>query len=214
MNIKDTILPGSIAVYPHLLAFDIAFKNQLEKIPLEKLLVYMVDKVPEEALPILAEQLDVLGYKGMRLAATVQDKRNLIKRAIELHRYKGTIWAIEEALKSVGFNNAQIIEHVNSHWAKFSVDLTASGVTLTSQGLADALAMVREYKNARSQLEAIQIVLQIDDVIDLGTDSVLAAPELRLEDTLTFTGALYYDGTGVYDGAHDHSGDSDVIEFI
>jgi phage tail P2-like protein len=214
MNLSETILPDSIAVYPHLLAFDIAFKRQLEKIPLEKLLVYMVDRVPEEALPILAEQFDVLGYKGMRLASTVQDKRNLIKRAIELHRYKGTIYAIEEALKSVGFANAKIIEHVNSHWAKFSVDLTASGVQLTSAGLADVLAMVKEYKNARSQLEAVQIVLQVDDVIDLNTDDVFIAPELVVDDTITFTGALYRDGSGMYDGTHDHSSDSDIVESI
>jgi hypothetical protein len=117
-------------------------------------------------------------------------------------------------LKSVGFANAKIIEHVNSHWAKFSVDLTASGVQLTSAGLADVLAMVKEYKNARSQLEAVQIVLQVDDVIDLNTDDVFIAPELVVDDTITFTGALYRDGSGMYDGTHDHSSDSDIVEFI
>lgn len=214
MNKSDTILPDSIAIFPHLLAFDLAFKKQVEKIPLEKLLVYMVDRVPAEALPLLAEQFDLLGYKGMRLASTEQDLRNLIKRGIELHRYKGTIYGIEEALKSVGFANAKIIEHVNGHWAKFSVDLTNSGVQLTAQGLDDVLAMVREYKNARSQLEAVQIVLQVDEVLELAEVDVLLQPELRAEDELTLTGALFYDGTGVYDGTYDHSADSDVVTFV
>jgi P2-related tail formation protein len=50
---------------------------QMAKIPLQALLVYLVDNVPAAALPILAGQFDVLGYKGLALCQTEQDQRNL-----------------------------------------------------------------------------------------------------------------------------------------
>jgi phage tail P2-like protein len=55
-----------------------------------------------------------LGYKGWKLANTEDDKRSLIKKAIELHRYKGTVWAVKEAMKSIGFTDAVLIEHTGS----------------------------------------------------------------------------------------------------
>lgn len=213
MNKTDTILPDSISIYPHLLAFDLAVKKRLQAIPLEVLLVYMIDKVPASALPLLAKQFDVLGYKGMKLAGTDQDKRNLIKRSIELHRYKGTVWAIEEALKSIGFEDVIIHEHANGHWAKFSIEITNTQVPISAESYSELIAMVNEYKNARSELVGVNMNLEVEDIITVTTDGVLIANELGVQDTVTINAGLLYDGTGDYDGEYDHSGDSDIVEF-
>jgi P2-related tail formation protein len=117
MMSNETILPDSVAIFPHIQAFDLAAKAWVDDLKLEALLVYIIDQVDEKALYSLAEQFDVLGYKGWKLASTVDDRRSLIKRAIELHRFKGTVWAVKEAMKSIGFTDAVILEHVNGHWA-------------------------------------------------------------------------------------------------
>lgn len=213
MNKLQTILPDSISIYPHLLAFDLAMKRRLESLPLEVLLVYMVDRVPAESLPLLAKQFDVLGYKGLRLAKTDQDKRNLIKKAIELHRYKGTVYAIEEALKSIGFADVKVNEHANGHWAKFSIEITNTSVVVTDESFADLIAMVKEYKNARSELVSVNMVIEVEDIITVETDQVVVAAELRAEDSVIINGGLFYDGSEDYDGSFDHSSDSDSVTF-
>jgi phage tail P2-like protein len=214
MNKADTILPDSIAIFPHLLAFDLAFKRQLDKVPIENLLVYLIDRVPADSLPLLAKQFDVLGYKGMRLAQTEKDQRNLIKNALKLHRYVGTVWAIEEALKSIGFSDVIITEGVNGHWAKFSVTISNDNVQITAAGYADIIAMINQYKNARSQLDSIRINIIVDDVLTFGDDVADVNDEIGVLDNLYLNATLFYDGTGDYDGTYDHSGDSDVVEIV
>jgi len=66
---------------------------------LSKLLVYLIDQVEESALPFLAWQFHIEGYEK---AQTIQEKRNLIKSAIELHRYKGTLFGIKTACTLAG----------------------------------------------------------------------------------------------------------------
>lgn len=211
MNKQDSILPDSLKIFDHMVAFDLASKDVLGKIAVEKVLVYNIDQVDARALPILAQQFDVLGYKGWRLANTEADRRALIKKAIELHRYKGTVWAVKEALKSIGFTDIAIVEHVNGHWARFSIYITNENVQLTNSSFADIIAMVQEYKNTRSYLDAVIMTLTMQDEIDLEEDNAYAAEPLNAQDTIIFNANLFYDGTGNYDGTYDHSGDSDTV---
>jgi len=66
---------------------------------LSKLLVYLIDQVEESALPFLAWQFHIEGFDQ---AKTIQEKRNLIKHAIELHRHKGTLLGIKTACQLGG----------------------------------------------------------------------------------------------------------------
>ncbi len=93
---------------PNVLALDPRF-GPLSKLAvdahhadLSKLLIYLIDLVDEQAIPHLAEQFHVVGEEGWLLATTDQARRELIKRSIEVHRHKGTPWAIERLLESVG----------------------------------------------------------------------------------------------------------------
>jgi phage tail P2-like protein len=208
---NDTILPDSIAIYPHLLAYDVAMKNQLANIPLQVLLVYLVDNVPAAALPLLADQFDVLGYKGLKLCQTEQDQRNLIKQAIALHRYKGTPWSVKQALISIGFTDIQLIEHSGTHWATFKVVITNQDIILTEDSITDIMAMINEYKGCRNALESIEMTLLFEDTIDLEDDSADVLIEILADDTVTLTGSLFYDGTGLHDGTYDYSSDNDTV---
>lgn len=106
-----------------------------------------------------------------------QQRRELIKRAIELHRYKGTPWSIREALRSIGFGNAVILEGpaddvgfyangvfaVNGeisagsmNWACFAVVFDLGGLQgITADRTVLLRKLINEYKNARSRLVAV-----------------------------------------------------------
>ena len=210
MNNLDTILPDSLAIYPDIAAFDVSIAKYIATIPVAKMLVYNIDQVDAKALPVLAEQFDVLGYKGMRLAKTQEDQRQIIKRAIELHKYKGTIWGLKEAMKSVGFFDLVINENVG-HWANFSITLLNAGVGITDSSISDLHKMIEEYKPQRSNLVAINMEILVQDDIDFDEDIQGITQDIKTDDTIVFTAALFYDGKAKYNGNFDHSGDSDLI---
>ena len=81
--------------------------NSLDKSPM---MTNFVELMPNDLLVLLAEKWSVTGYDGWLLAESDEAKRNLIKRAVELHRYKGTPWAIREIIRQLGFGEVDLIE--------------------------------------------------------------------------------------------------------
>ena len=208
------VMADSISYLPEFKAWYTVFKQMLSDYDLGKLLVYVIDDLDASALPFLAEQFDVLGWKGWRLAKTESDQRELLKRAIELHRYKGTEWAIIEALKSIGFDNAVLKSGVAAgydHWAKFGIDITNLTVVLTADSFSDIIAMVNEYKRKVCVLVDVSMGMVIEDTLTVSDDVANAFPAMVIDDKLSLSGTLLYDGSGEYDGTYDHSGDSDII---
>lgn len=76
--------------------------GRISDIDLTPVLVYLIDAVDESVLGHLAEQFHIHGDEGWLLAQTGQSRRELIKRSIELHRHKGTPWAVKQLLDAVG----------------------------------------------------------------------------------------------------------------
>lgn len=204
-------MADSISYLPEYKGWYEALKAEVASLDLGSLLVYFIDTVDASAIPHLADQFDVLGWKGMKLAQTEADQRELIKRAIELHRYKGTEWAIKEALKSIGFDNVVLIKTGFDHWAKFGLEITNSTRQISAQAFDEIRAMVAEYKRAVCVLETIQLSLSVDDVIDISEDEAIANPALISDDNLEMSGAIKYDGEAIHDGSYDYSGDSDTV---
>ena len=79
-----------------------------------KLMPRLIHLVAPEHLELLAESSSILGADGYWLAESDQMKRRLIKGAYELHRHKGTLWAIREIVRRLGFGEVQIIEGVGN----------------------------------------------------------------------------------------------------
>lgn len=225
----DRQVATAIRDVPHLMAFLDITEAFLQEIDLSPLLVYVIDTTSAEALPYLAKQLDVLGYKGWALATTEQEQRELLKKAIELHRYKGTPWSIKEALKSVGFGGAEIVEGISDvsrtgiyfrngtifyntptlyDWALFSivVDLgETKGVTAEQTELA--VKLIDEYKNVRSKLVGITFKVTISETQTINDNALVYQRELS-PDSETING-LIRDGRGRYDGQYMHKGNGD-----
>lgn len=204
-------MADSISYLPEFGAWYNVIKETLAEIDLSKLLIYIIDTADASLLPYFAEQFDVLGYKGFKLAQTEIDQREIIKRAIELHKYKGTEWAIKEALKSIGFSEIELIKTGYDHWAKFGIRITNQSVQLTDTSFFDIIQMVTEYKRAVCVLEEVLMTIQIEDVLFVDDETVVINVEISTADNLTMSGALKYDGTAPFDGSHNFTGDGDVF---
>lgn len=85
--------------------------ERLTGFDMSRLLVNLVDLVEEGALPSLGEQFHIMGEEGWDFTTSDQARRDLIKSAIELHRYKGTPWAIKQALTKIGYPDSELIEY-------------------------------------------------------------------------------------------------------
>ena len=228
------ILASGISNKPHLVAFDEMAEARLAALDLSVLLIYLIDIVNVDALPILAEQFDILGFKGYGLASTEADKRAVIKKAIELHRYKGTPWSIREALKTLGYPTTTIQERIaavpvpldgsweydgsrfygvpSSAWATFRVIVSAvqTGV-ITQQIASDIRALMLEYKNARSALIGLAFGVDTTETLAMSLNDNISAVVPQTE-ALAFWPAI--NGLTSLNGTYQYDNDTLNIQVI
>lgn len=201
---------------------------------LTKLLIYRVDELQEDALYLLAWQFHILGAKGWDLTETATERRTLIKRAIDLHRHAGTPWAIREAIKALGYADAEIFEGMpvalydggRNHsaadtygggvrWAMFRVQLDLGedkGVSATR--IARLVELINVWKNARSHLVDIGFRADTTDSLEVA-DGVDTLARYAADDDYPW-GRRYDAGTDhshgvrhLYDGQLTHFGAAD-----
>lgn len=112
---------------------------RLPKLPIQQVMTTLIDILGDEYMPLLAGKWSVTGDDGMMLADSQDNKKALIAKAVELHRHKGTAWAIREVLRQLGFGEVEIdeglkartyehtlVQQIPSHerWAYYSLRLT------------------------------------------------------------------------------------------
>lgn len=219
---NENILADSIGGVPHLAAFDAMVAARMNTIELEALLVYVIDSVSASALPNLARQFDVEGFIGYGIATNDAQRREIIKRSIELKRYMGTVYAIREAMRICGYTDAILNEGIDMgnpaiDWARFSID-SELGDTVGLDGVSQSnlAKLIREYKNVRSYLEGISYKLGIFDTIEQLFDTLNITYESPpLEEDLGHK-RFYYDATYNYDGSQKYleSNDSLIINIV
>ena len=128
--------------------FDEICAERFNALNLECVLISLIDKVPSDALPHLAEQYHVTGNEGQLQAVTEEEKRNLIKSSIKMHRYKGTKYALKEIFRTLNltcdieewFNYGGLPYH-------FKVLLQISDTSISENTEERLLSSVKEYKN-------------------------------------------------------------------
>ena len=153
----DTLLPSSVK--------DERFKTMAElaarisDLSLSPLLVYLVDAVESSALVELATQFHVMGTEGWNAATTDDARRALIKSAIDLHRHKGTPYAISLALTLRGLSGRSV------EWFEYGGDpfhfrvkaKIPQGQAFSASDWDSLVAIVEEAKNVRSHFEGITL---------------------------------------------------------
>lgn len=88
--------------------------ERLAELDLNVMLVYLIDLVKPSLLTVLADQFSLLDEAAWLLAESMDAKRSLIKNAAELHRFKGTPWAIREVIRLLGFGEVTLQEGLNN----------------------------------------------------------------------------------------------------
>ena len=137
-----------------------AIADRLGTLDLTVLLVYIIDHVPASVLPHLARQFHVLGYEGWAVVTTEAQQRALLKAAFELHRYRGTPWAIETALSAVGIISEVVewFDYEGTPGDPFHFKVIITGGGLTTERIALITSYINCFKNVRSWLDAIEFV--------------------------------------------------------
>lgn len=203
---------------PNVLANDPRFSalarlsERLNTLDTSALLIYLVDSVSPQALPHLAEQFHVMGLEGWPAAKNIEAQRSLIKSAIELHRHKGTPWAMKQVLRSVGYADAVIEEGLpplrydgatsysaeekysnGSRWAVFRVLVDiGENKGVGGEELSQLLGMIESVKPARAVLRDVSYRATVEDAVSM-TEQQNIAIQSHLNDV--FPAGRRYDGS-------------------
>lgn len=84
--------------------------NQLDLSAKRQIMTSLVELLDDKWIELLAEKWSVTDYDGLFVADNHQSKRQLIRNAVKLHRYKGTPWAIRDVLRQLGFGEIELDE--------------------------------------------------------------------------------------------------------
>jgi phage tail P2-like protein len=146
------LTPPSIRELQHLVdTFDASFE-ELKKHIIKVLIYPRIDEIEDEGLlDILAWQLHIEGYEQ---AQTIQEKRNLIKNAIELHRYKGTPYAIKKVFQALGLN-AELREWFDYNGDPYKFKVFVKNIIQDEDTYIRLTKLINEYKNVRSWFDAV-----------------------------------------------------------
>ena len=126
----------------------------------ECLLIYLFDKVEESALVRLAEQFHITGTEGWTYCQTTEEKRKLIKNSLNLHKYRGTKFALKRALNILGIET-EVYEWFEyggrPYYFKISIDMENRAFDDPFEQLL--LDTIFANKNVRSKMETLIVHL-------------------------------------------------------
>lgn len=139
-------------------------------------------------LPFLAYENQV-NVDGL----TEQQSRILIDNAPEIHKYAGTVYAVETALLSM-FSSAEVIHKFNSPDSVWTFDAgvnlpTDANVTFTARSFTIARRLVNDAKNGHTRF--INFDIKIPDIETNIFDSTSATLALGFSSELQMGGEMY-----------------------
>jgi P2-related tail formation protein len=128
-----------------------------------------VDALTNIDLLIDVDNLIETGGLASAQMLTEAAQRELVENAIPLHRFRGTPWAIKQALASLGWRQVTLLEGQtswgsdaypsNQGWALFRVMIDLeNGQDVGAGAASTALAAVNFFKPARAWLDSIWFV--------------------------------------------------------
>lgn len=152
-----SMLPESLSGDTDMKAFAEAVNEQLTKVlqETEKAnIYYFIEKQNSDVLDVLAEDLKVDWYYT---AYDVETKRNIIKTAIKVHKYKGTPFAIKQAINGAwpGSSIEEWQDYSGSPYT-FRLNLATEKNDITADSLKRVQHEIDYYKNVRSALGYMQ----------------------------------------------------------
>ncbi|MDO5650563.1 MAG: phage tail protein [Moraxella sp.] len=186
--VKDSVLPSPLQNQRFLVLESLL--KRLDNLP-SYVLIMLIDITPSTALTALAEQFSLFG-DGWEFAHTDDEKRELIKGAIEIHRHKGTPWAIKRTLSLLGYGDCELQER----FGYYEHDRTINHNGANRYGYAGHWThYLLLMQKPISKAEAINIRALLLDVAPLRCKLVSINLKNPKHDR-----TIYHDGVFTYDG--------------
>lgn len=161
---------------PDNLLFDEKVKNFAKALqqPLDEMLEWAfkinytlhLDKLDDAVLDHLLWEKHIGWNEGLLLAATRQQKINLIKTAINTHRIKGTPAAIEQVLEALSLPG-DVVEWFEYEGDPFHFKVEVTTANISKDTLFLLRQLVNEYKNTRSWLDFVAVKLPKNEHIEI-----------------------------------------------
>ncbi len=110
-----------------------------------------IDTIPEDKLPLLADNL------GFTLSDILPVSfRKQLANAIDLHKFKGTRFAVEKVFEVMGLpaNLSEWFEYGGNPY-RFKVEVSSPSRQITPELRNKLIQLINEYKNERSWLDEI-----------------------------------------------------------
>ena len=104
--VTDSVLPSPLQNQRFLVLESLL--KRLDSLP-PFALIMLIDITPKSALTAFADHFSLIG-DGWEFAKGETEQRELIKGAIQIHRHKGTPWAIKRTLALLGFGDCELEE--------------------------------------------------------------------------------------------------------
>ena len=118
-----------------------------------------IDTESESVIDHLAYQLHVDDYDSGLPIAT---KRELVKNSIDIHRHKGTPYAVEKAVQTV-YSDSKIAEWFEYGGKPYYFKVTLITAPLTGESdIAKLVRAINTAKNVRSWLDGIEFIRRIN----------------------------------------------------
>lgn len=121
------------------------------------------------------------------MATTKEQKINLVKSSVKLHRLKGTPTAIEMVMDALQFNG-DVQEWFEYDGRPYYFRLITEDRLTPDTNIEALVAMVNEFKNVRSWLENITVHRKLDLGLNIGTvypsyqQTKILLPAFKMED--------------------------------
>ncbi|WP_116743859.1 phage tail protein [Actinobacillus suis] len=150
--------------YPDVIRNDVKFTaladlaSRLDTLDKSQIMTSIIELMDDKYIELLAEKWSVTGYDGYLLADNIKAKRSLISTAVELHKYKGTPWAVKQICLKLGLGMVAIEENLSvpddkeNEWAYYRVLLNAA-MTLADGKVARQY--IQAFAPARSEIEGL-----------------------------------------------------------
>ncbi|GED35064.1 phage tail protein I [Brevibacillus centrosporus] len=150
------ILPASLRRDSNIQASAAAFDKEHREVStaISQLLLYSnLDNQPEAIIDLLAWQKHVDFYDQ---SLPIEKKRELVRQADLMHKYKGTPWAVDEVV-STAFDDGFVSEWFEYGGDPFYFKVTTTDRMTDAKRYTEIIRAIKSAKNTRSRLETITI---------------------------------------------------------
>lgn len=163
------LFPPNFRTDPVIKALSYAMDRQFERLKVDiydHLFIYDIDAITDENLLLhFALQLRVEGFS---IADSIQEKKELIKNALEVRRHKGTKYSILKVFEAIN------IDIIITEWPQydgepynFKIDLMERTRQISVENRLKLIGLIEKYKNVRSHMEDITLCYLVKHPVEI-----------------------------------------------